>query len=97
MKFEIQIFVVRLNKEVVDIYPLNDEGYDDIQICLDAQYLSDEDILNFYNHMSDEYANKRLEEIRESGRLFEEQEAKDLYNNLSQYSMKIEKHSVEIN
>lgn len=95
MKCDIMFLITRLNGKIVNVSPI-DDIYTDCQIKLDAKYLTDEDILNFYSYMSEEYRQDMLQNIRTTtGYLFEEGEAKDLTCQLSQYTIKIEHKELE--
>lgn len=94
MKQEVQFLVTRLDGKVEDVQPLN-EIYDHVQITLDKQYLTEEDILKFYSHMARSYQLRRLADVLDSGLLRDEQEAKDLICDLSRYSIQIEKKEIE--
>lgn len=96
MKYDIMLLITRLNGKVVDVSPIGDI-YTDCQIKLDAKYLTDEDILNFYSHMTEKYRQDMLQNIRTTtGYLVEEGEAKDLTCQLSQYTIKIGHKEIEI-
>ena len=95
-KFDIMLLITRLNGKAIYVSPI-DDIYTDCQIKLDAKYLTDEDILNFYSHMTEKYRQDMLQNIRTTtGYLYNEGEAKDLTCELSQYSIKIEHKEVEI-
>ena len=96
MKIVVEFLVVKLNEEVVDITPIQDI-YEECSIGLKSENLSDEDIFKYYSHMSREFQESKLKEIRKSGRLYEECEAKDLTCELSQYEILIAEKEVEIN
>lgn len=96
MRIDAEFLVTRLNKEVVDIIPLED-CYQTCDIRLVSENLTDEDIFKFYSNMSKMYQENMLKEVRNTGRLYEQQEAKDLTCKLSQYEINIEKKEVEIN
>lgn len=94
-KFDIMFLITRLNGKIVDVSPI-DNIYIDCPIKLDAKYLTDEDILNFYSHMSEKYRQDMLQNIRTTtGYLYDVGEAKDLTCQLSQYTIKIEHKEIE--
>jgi hypothetical protein len=47
--------------------------------------------------MNNDFIEKKIHSIAESGRLYEDQEAKDLTCELSQYTIKIEYKEIEFN
>lgn len=86
--------ITRLDGEICDVTPIEDM-YTNCQISLKSEYLTDEDILKFYSHMSKDYQNNRIKDIRTCGKLNDEGEAKDLTCELSQYSIGIEHKDIE--
>ena len=88
--------VTRLNGKGVDVTPIEDL-YTDCTIILKAEHLIDDDIKKFYHYMNNDFIEKKIHSIAESGRLYEEQEAKDLICELSQYTIKIEYKEIEFN
>ena len=86
--------ITRLDGEICDVTPIEDM-YTNCQISLKSEYLTDEDILKFYSHMSKDYQNSRIIDVRTWGKLYEEGEAKDLTCELSLYSVKIEQKEIE--
>lgn len=89
MIYNIEFLITRLNGKIKDVIPIQD-FYTDCQISLESEYLTDEDILKFYSHMSKDYQNSRIIDVRTWGKLNDEGEAKDLTCELSQYSIRIE-------
>lgn len=94
MKVNCSFLITRLNGEVCDVTPIEDM-YTNCQISLKSECLTDEDILKFYSHMSKDYQDRRIKDIRNWGRLNEEGESKDLTCELSQYSIGIENKDIE--
>lgn len=90
MKVTVEFLVVRLDGKVDTITPLQ-EIYDHVQIRLEKEYLTEDDVLEFYKHMSRSYQLRQLAEVLDKGVLIDEQEAKDLTCDLSRYSIHIEK------
>ena len=86
--------ITRLDGEICDVTPIEDM-YTECQISLKSEYLTDEDILKFYSHMSKDYIKGRIIDVRTWGKLYEEGEAKDLTYELSLYSVKIEQKEIE--
>lgn len=89
MIYDVGFLVTRLNGKIKDVVPIQD-FYTECQISLKSEHLTDEDILKFYSHMSKDYQNSRMIDVRTYGKLYEEGEAKDLTCELSQYSIGIE-------
>lgn len=94
MKYDVMFLVTRLNGKVVDITPI-DECYTHCSICLDREYLTDADVKKFYNYMDNDYIERKIHLVIESGHLYEEQEAKDLTCELSQYTIAIEHKEID--
>ncbi len=86
--------ITRLDGEICNVTPIEDM-YTNCQISLKSEYLTDEDILKFYSHMSKDYIKSRIIDVRTYGKLYEEGEAKDLTCELSQYSIGIEHKDIE--
>jgi hypothetical protein len=93
MTYDVEFLVTRLNGKIIDVIPIQD-FYTECQISLKSEYLTNEDILKFYSHMSKDYQNSRMVDVRTWGKLNEEGEAKDLTCELSQYSIGIERKEV---
>lgn len=96
MKKECMFLVTRLNGKAVDVTPIEDL-YTNCTVILEAEHLIDDDIKKFYSYMNNDFIEKKIHSITESGRLYEEQEAKDLTCELSQYTIKIEYKEIEFN
>jgi len=96
MIYNIEFLVTRLNGKIKDVIPIQD-FYTECQISLESEYLTDEDILKFYSHMSKEYQTNRLIDVRTYGKLIDEGEAKDLTCKLSKYSISIEHKEIDFN
>ena len=96
MKKECMFLITRLNGKVVDVTPI-EEIYTHCSVVLEAKHLTDDDIKKFYSYMDNDYIEKKIHSIAKSGRLYEEQEAKDLTRELSQYTIKIEYKEIEFN
>lgn len=94
MKYNVMLLVTRLNGKITDITPIEDM-YINCQITLNSEFLTDEDILKFYSHMSKDYQTSRLMDVRTHGKLIDEGEAKDLTCKLSKYSINIEHKEIE--
>ena len=94
MRYNLMLLVTRLNGKITDITPIEDM-YINCQINLSSEFLTDEDILKFYSHMSKEYQTDRLKYVRSQGKLIDEGEAKDLTCKLSKYSINIEYKEIE--
>ena len=94
MKKDCMFLVTRLNGKVVDVCGI-DECYTNCSICLDREYLTDDDVKKFYNYMGDDYIERKIHSIIESGSLYEDQEAKDLTCELSQYTVAIEHKEID--
>ena len=93
--FKIEALVTRLDGQVIQVDGIND-CYSECQIVIDDKYLTDQDILDFNRHISDDYANKVLKEVRTNKRLLKTGEAKDLCCKLSRISVDIEQISVDL-
>lgn len=96
MKQECMFLVTRLNGEVVNVTPI-EENYTHCGITLEVEHLTDDDVKKFYSYMDDDFIERKIHSIAESGHLYEEQEAKDLTCELSQYTVKIEYKEIEFN
>ena len=94
MKQECMFLVTRLNGKVVNIVPI-EENYTHCSICLEREYLTDDDVKKFYNYMDDDYIERKIHSVIEYGHLYEEQEAKDLTCELSQYTIAIEHKEID--
>lgn len=94
MKTKADFLVVRLNGEAINVTPIS-EIYTSVQIRLDQQYLTEKDVLTYYQHMNKPYQLRMLADVIEKGYLFDEQEAKDVCCKLSQYEIKIETRELE--
>ena len=94
MKYDVMFLVTRLNGEVINVTPI-EENYTHCSICLEREYLTDDDVKKFYNYMGDDYIERKIHSIIESGSLYEEQEAKDLTCELSQYTVAIEHKEID--
>lgn len=94
MKYDIMFLVTRLNGKVVDVTPI-EENYTHCSIILEVEHLTDDDVKKFYSYMSDDFIERKIHSIAESGHLYEEQEAKDLTCELSQYTVKIEHKEID--
>ena len=94
MKKDCMFLVTRLNGKVVDVCGI-DECYTNCSICLDREYLTDDDVKKFYNYMGDDYIERKIHSIIESGSLYEDQEAKDLTCELSKYTVAIEHKEID--
>ena len=94
MKIKAQFLVVRLNGKAEDVTPLADI-YSSVQIHLEKEYLTEEDVFTYYQHMDKPYQLRRLADVLEKGCLYDEQEAKDICCKLSQYEIKIEERELE--
>ena len=94
MKYDVMFLVTRLNGKVVDVTPI-EEIYTHCSIILEVEHLTDDDVKKFYSCMSDDWVEKKIHEIAEYGHLYEEQEAKDLTCDLSQYSVHIEHKEID--
>ena len=94
MKQIIEFLVTRLNGRVVGVTAI-DDMYCNCQIHLEKEYLTDEDIENFYKEYGELSKKQGLQHIQEYGYLCEEGEAKDLTCDLSQYSIHIEHKEID--
>lgn len=94
MKCDIMFLVTRLNGKITDVTAI-DDMYTNCQITLCSEFLTDEDILKFYSHMSKEYQTNKLIYVRTHGKLIDEGEAKDLTCKLSKYSINIEHKEID--
>lgn len=53
MKYDIMFLITRLNGKITDVTAI-DDMYTECQITLCSEFLTDEDVLRFYSHMSKE-------------------------------------------
>lgn len=95
MLLDAQVLTVRLNGKIIEATPIGDI-YDRVPITLDSEYLTDEDINKYYIHISPKYKQDKFDAVRQSGSLRDEQEAKDLCRELSQYKISIEHYDLEV-
>lgn len=95
MLIDVEVLTVRLNGKIIQATPISDI-YNREQITLDSKYLTDEDINKYYIHISPKYKQAKFDAVRQSGSLRDEQEAKDLCCELSQYKINIEHYDLEI-
>lgn len=94
MKYDIMFLITRLNGKITDVTAI-DDMYTECQITLCSEFLTDEDVLRFYSHMSKDYQTSKLMDVRTHCRLIEEGEAKDLTCKLSKYSISIEHKEID--
>lgn len=94
MKKDCMFLVTRLNGEVVDVTPI-EENYTHCGIVLESEYLTDDDVKKFYDYMGNDFIERKIHSIIECGHLYEEQEAKDLTCELSQYAVRIEHKEID--
>lgn len=95
MKVEVELLVVRVDKSPYYVTAVQDM-YDHVQISIPSEYFTDEDLNLYCSCYSLDCRTNRIEEIRNSGLLRDEQEAKDLCCNLSRVSIGIEKKEIEV-
>lgn len=93
MTYDIEFLVTRLNGKIKDVIPIQN-FYTECQISLESEYLTDEDITKIWSHMHKSYQTKEITYVRRSGKLYREDEAKELTCELSQYSIGIERKEV---
>lgn len=94
MKKDCMFLVTRLNGKVVEVIPI-EENYTQCSIVLESEHLTDDDVKKFYSYMDNDYIERKIHSVIESGHLYEEQEAKDLTCELSQYTVKIEHKEID--
>lgn len=95
MLLDVEVLTVRLNGKIIEATPIGDI-YDRVQITLDGEYLTDEDINKYYIHISPQYRQAKFKAAKQQGSIRDEQEAKDLCCTLSQYKVSIEHYDLEI-
>lgn len=94
MKCDIMFLVTRLNGKVVEVHAL-DECFNECQLNLKSEYLTDEDLYKIYEGYEKSDIQKMIEIVRRDGYLYEEGEAKDLTNKLSHYTISIEHRDID--
>ena len=62
MKTKADFLVVRLNGEAIDVIPISDI-YTSVQIRLNKEYLTEEDVLTYYQHMNKPYQLRMLADV----------------------------------
>lgn len=97
MKKICYFYVIRLDNQVVDFIPLNDEGYDKLTIQLKSEYLTDSDIQKALSNMGYGYIQKQIKETRKYGQLYYYDEVRHFCFELSRYKTSIEQKEIEIN
>ena len=95
MKTKVEFFVIRLDGEVYRAEAISDV-YSAVTIDIPLEYLSAEDLNQYFSDFSDSVRAKKIEECFNDQTLFDEQEAKDLRCKLSRISMDIEEKEIEI-
>lgn len=95
MEIEVLVLVTKLDGQVVNAVPVSD-CYTEASISLQSEYLTDEDIIKYYCHMSREGDAKRIEDVRSCGVLCDDQEAKDLPVKLSRYEVVLDTYKLEV-
>lgn len=97
MKQICNFYVVRLDNKVVEFFPLNDEGYDELLIKLKSECLTDFDIRKCFLNMGEEYIQNQIIDIRKCGCLYYSGRVMCFCFKLSRYKMSIEQKEIEIN
>ena len=95
MKIKVKFFVVKLNSQIVEATPIS-EIYDRVQINLDFNHLTKEDVLKYYDFMNESARYRALADVIDKNCLQDEQEAKDLVVRLSEYELYIIEKDVEL-
>ena len=97
MKKICYFFIIRLDNQVIDFIPLNDEGYDKHTIQLKSEYLTDNDIKKCFEFWTDNFKKYKIQETREKGVLYYYDELRHFCFELSRYKTSIETKEIEIN
>lgn len=97
MKKICYFFIIRLDNQIIDFIPLNDEGYDSLTIHLKSEFLTDEDIRKCFHFWSVDTQERKIKETRESGELYYYDEVRHFCFELSRYKTSIEQREIEIN
>ena len=94
--FEIEVFTVRIDGEVVEATGIEDD-YSPVQIHIEKKFLTEDDIRKYCRHMSQDYVERQVKEFNKNSNfvLRDEQEAKDICRDLSRVSTSIEKAKVD--
>lgn len=97
MKKICYFFIIRLDNQVINFFPLNDEGYDKLTIQLKSEYLTDNDIKKCFLNMGEEYIQNQIIDTRKYGQLYYYDEVRHFCFELSRYKTSIEQREIEIN
>ena len=97
MKKICYFYIIRLDNKVINFIPLNDEGYDRLEIQLESQYLTDDDIQKCFSNMGYGYIQNKIKDTRKYGQLYYYDEVRHFCFELSRYKTSIETREIEIN
>lgn len=97
MKVKTKFLVIRYKDEIIDVKHIQD-SYEYVVIAIPSDYLTDEDIIDYYKEISTEkeFLAQKIREVRENGELVDEQEAKDFVQEFSKVSIRIEEKNIII-
>jgi hypothetical protein len=100
MKANIEVFVTRINGEVVEMQGISD-CYTEVSQCYHIENVTDEQLREYYTSekygLNEVYYNYNRESLDSDGYFYLQGEAKDITGTIGNVTTTIEKVEVEIN